>query len=360
MSDPWMKFYTSDWRSDPRLKMCSPAARGMWIEMICLMHEATPYGHLLIHGQSPNEAQLASLTGIPSAEVPDLIGELERLGVFSRTREGVVYSRKLVRMAAKAALERKSGQKGGNPKLKGDYNKSGYVYVIGTRSDGAVKIGISVNPANRIKKIRVQYPSERLQVVGQVWVEDMGAAEAIAHRTLAGKKVAGEWFAIGDNPLQTIREILDPKGSRKGDPAPQIPDTRIQKESPLPPKGASFADFWASWPNKTAKAQAEKAWKKLSPAGREAASSAAVAWFADWRRRHPDASPIHPASYLNQRRWEDERASQPKAVDRFEVAAINIRSGKPFLCSNISASLARELISRGMVTETQCKEARVI
>lgn len=118
MSEPWMKFYTSDWRADPRLKMCSPGARGMWIEMICLMHEATPYGHLLIHGQSPNEAQLASLTGIQVAELSGLVAELERLGVFSRTREGVIYSRKLVRMASKAAIARKNGKNGGNPSLR--------------------------------------------------------------------------------------------------------------------------------------------------------------------------------------------------------------------------------------------------
>ncbi len=117
MSEPWMKFYTSDWRSDPRLKMCSPGARGMWIEMICLMHEATPYGHLLIHGQPPNEAQLASLTGIPSAELHDLVAELERFGVFSRTKEGVIYSRKLVRMASVSAKARKNGKRGGNPSL---------------------------------------------------------------------------------------------------------------------------------------------------------------------------------------------------------------------------------------------------
>ena len=48
MDNPWMKFYTADWRSDPALRMCSMAARGLWVEMICLMHEATPYGQLLI------------------------------------------------------------------------------------------------------------------------------------------------------------------------------------------------------------------------------------------------------------------------------------------------------------------------
>lgn len=117
MANPWMKFYTSDWRSDPRLKMCSAGARGVWIEMICLMHEATPYGHLLIHGQTPNEAQLASLTGIPLAELEHYVSELEQMGVFSKTKEGVIYSRKLVRMASRSAKMRKNGKKGGNPKL---------------------------------------------------------------------------------------------------------------------------------------------------------------------------------------------------------------------------------------------------
>ena len=136
MADPFLKFYTSDWRSDPRLRMCSPAARGMWIEMICLMHEASPYGHLLIHGQTPNEAQLASLTGIPSAELPGLVGELERLGVFSRTKEGVIYSRKLVRMASKSAVARKNGKSGGNPTLgKRDENS----YLVNPQLNGSDK-----------------------------------------------------------------------------------------------------------------------------------------------------------------------------------------------------------------------------
>jgi hypothetical protein len=45
-----MKFYPSDWRSDPMLRLCSLAARGLWMEMMCLMHEAEPYGSLLVNG----------------------------------------------------------------------------------------------------------------------------------------------------------------------------------------------------------------------------------------------------------------------------------------------------------------------
>lgn len=117
MSNPWMKFYPSDWRADPRLRMCSLAARGLWVEMLALMHEASPYGHCLVNGLPPNEMQLAVLAGAPSDQVPDLIGELEAAGVFSRTREGVIYSRRMTRDDKKSRTARKNGKKGGNPTL---------------------------------------------------------------------------------------------------------------------------------------------------------------------------------------------------------------------------------------------------
>ena len=85
--------------------------------MICLMHEASPYGHLLINGHCPTDTQLAVLTGVPSDQFSDMIRELETAGVFSRTKEGVIYSRKMTRMIKKAANARRNGRKGGNPSL---------------------------------------------------------------------------------------------------------------------------------------------------------------------------------------------------------------------------------------------------
>ena len=118
MSDPWLKFYPTDWRSDPALRMCSLAARGLWIEMIALMHEAVPYGHLLVSDRPPTDAQLAVLAGAPSDQITDALGELEAAGVFSRTRKGVIYSRRMIRDAKKLGIARKNGKLGGNPSLR--------------------------------------------------------------------------------------------------------------------------------------------------------------------------------------------------------------------------------------------------
>lgn len=114
---PWMKFYPTDWRADPRLRMCSLTARGLWIEMLTVMHEAVPYGHLLVSGRPLTDAQLAALAGAPTDQVSDAVGELEAAGVFSRTREGVIYSRRMTRDAKKSAIARKNGKNGGNPSL---------------------------------------------------------------------------------------------------------------------------------------------------------------------------------------------------------------------------------------------------
>ena len=66
--NPWMKFYPSDWRADPSLRMCSIGARGLWMEMLCVMHEATPYGYLIVNGRALTACQIAGLSGIAQDE----------------------------------------------------------------------------------------------------------------------------------------------------------------------------------------------------------------------------------------------------------------------------------------------------
>jgi hypothetical protein len=122
--NPWLKFYPLDWRGDPKLRMCSMAARGLWIEILALMHEATPYGHLLVTGKSPTDMQIAVLAGAPSDQVTELLGELEAHGVFSRTKDSVIYSRRMIRDEKRSAVARKNGGKGGNPSLSNDKGKS--------------------------------------------------------------------------------------------------------------------------------------------------------------------------------------------------------------------------------------------
>lgn len=96
MSRPWMKFYPADWR-DARLRSCSLAARGLWIDLMSYMHEAEPYGHLLIADKAPSIIEIALQLARPVNEVRKAFGELEAAGVFSKTDSGMIFSRRMVR-----------------------------------------------------------------------------------------------------------------------------------------------------------------------------------------------------------------------------------------------------------------------
>jgi hypothetical protein len=76
-----------------------------------------------------------------------------------------------------------------------------------------------------------------------------------------------------------------------------------------------FDEFWKAYPRHIDKQKARKAWAKLRPPPLKAILDA-LTWqrdLADWRKDQGEFVP-YPATYLNGRRWEDERPSDPLAA----------------------------------------------
>lgn len=94
---PSFQFYPADWRNDAALRMCSLAARGLWWEMLCIMHMAEPYGHLTAAGAAIEPDELARIVGEHPKDVRRWLAELDRRKVYSVTEAGVIYSRRMVR-----------------------------------------------------------------------------------------------------------------------------------------------------------------------------------------------------------------------------------------------------------------------
>ena len=116
---PAFQFYPSDWVSDPALKSCSLAARGLWIDMLCIAHASEPYGHLTVNGKPMTAAQLARMVGAHERECARLLTELEDAGVLSRTDAGIAYSRRMVRDEEFRKLRAEHGAKGAEHGVKG-------------------------------------------------------------------------------------------------------------------------------------------------------------------------------------------------------------------------------------------------
>lgn len=121
---PSFQFYPSDWRTDPGL--CSVGARGLWIELLCLMHEGEPYGHLTHQGRALTLDSLARLVGESAAAVKRWMAELRSNNVFSETTDGVPFSRRMVRDEGLREVRATGGNKGaGHGHKGGSYGAKG-------------------------------------------------------------------------------------------------------------------------------------------------------------------------------------------------------------------------------------------
>lgn len=119
MKRPAFQFYPGDWLRDPGVRSISFAARGLWTDMLCLMHESDRRGYLQLNGKPVNAEQLARMTGGSTDDVSRLLQELDDSGVFSRSEHGIIYSRRMVRDERKREKCVEAGKRGGNPTLKG-------------------------------------------------------------------------------------------------------------------------------------------------------------------------------------------------------------------------------------------------
>jgi hypothetical protein len=96
MKRPAFQFYPADWRKDVELRSCSVAARGLWIDMLCLAHECEPYGNLVVNGKPMKAAQIAGQVGLTPGQCEKLIAELVENGVARVKEDGTLYSKRMV------------------------------------------------------------------------------------------------------------------------------------------------------------------------------------------------------------------------------------------------------------------------
>lgn len=107
---PSFQFYPGDWLKDPALRLCSPQARALWIDMLCLMWETESRGILRTNGIIWTEKDVEKTTGIDRK----FLQELVQKGVCAKaSRSGVFYSKRLVRDELKRSRLARNGQKGG-------------------------------------------------------------------------------------------------------------------------------------------------------------------------------------------------------------------------------------------------------
>ena len=257
MKRPAFQFYPADWRRDAALQSCSVAARGLWIELICVMHDCEPYGVLAVNGKAMSCAQVARLVGEQERVVARLLAELEDAGVCSRDEQGRLFSRRMI----KDEGVRETRAAGGNAGAEHGY-----------------KGGMHGKKGGRPRKPKGGFDVDK------------------------------------KTPLKTPLEVSEK-------PPPSSSSSSSLNTPIPPDTGGSTADafeqFWQAYPKKVGKDAAQKAFARRKPdkptIEAMLAAVSAQAASEQWRRDGGQFVP-NPATWLNQGRWKDGESSDAPVV----------------------------------------------
>lgn len=221
MKRPAFQFYPADWRKDPALSACSLAARGLWIELVCIAHESEEYGYLTINGKAMNDAQLARLVGESPKELAKLLAELEQSSVFSRDERGAIFSRRMVKDEHIRKVRAEAGRLGGNPDLidkkdkqiAQDLLKQNGEQILTPSSSSSTSVKTPPTPkgdAVKFDPLKIELPA---CIPADVWTQWVTHRVQIKKRLteLAAKEqlaALARWHADGFDPTQIIKKSV--------------------------------------------------------------------------------------------------------------------------------------------------------
>lgn len=110
---PAFQFYPGDWLKDADLGGCSPAARGVWMDVLCLMFECDERGVLISNGLIWDLLKLSRVVRGDSTANLAVLRELEGAGVLHRRKDGAYCSARLVRDERLRQVRARAGCAGG-------------------------------------------------------------------------------------------------------------------------------------------------------------------------------------------------------------------------------------------------------
>ena len=201
MKRPSFQFYPADWRKDSALQLCSIAARGLWIEMLCIAHECDEYGKLQQNGMGFSHQILGKLAGLSPQTCKKLLGELERNGVFSRDEDGTIYSRRMIRDERIRRIRAEAGIKGGSPLLLGNLVKQNGKQKLTPSS--------SSSSSNTEREEEIEFPASlQTSRFRQAWSEYLDYRKAAKFKPLQPASIKAQLLKLSEMGHDTAIEAI--------------------------------------------------------------------------------------------------------------------------------------------------------
>lgn len=184
-----------------------------------VMHESEERGKLVMNGKPMSDETVARLISCDLKTYRKCLSTLLHLGVCYQDEDGIIFNKRMIKDEELRCIRKEAGSLGGNPKLTTGYNKSGFLYAMRRDSDMAVKIGIASNVINRLYKIRTENKPDFIELLDTIAVDDMGTAEAEAHKKMSDKRIMGEWFILTTDDLNRLGFLVKGKSNQSSTPS---------------------------------------------------------------------------------------------------------------------------------------------
>lgn len=117
MKLPAFQFYPADWKKDIKVQSLSFEERGIWFEILCLMHESEERGKLVINKKPMDEEMISRLISCEISLLQQTLKKILFLRVAYKDKNGIIFNKRMVNDEKIIKIRRKCGKKGGNPKL---------------------------------------------------------------------------------------------------------------------------------------------------------------------------------------------------------------------------------------------------
>lgn len=110
---PAFQFYPADWRKDLGVQSLGFHERGVWFEILCLMHESEDRGRLVLNGKKMSDETVARLLGLDKQSFLKTLTKLLEAGVASRGPAGELVNRRMIKDERIRLIRQEAGRKGG-------------------------------------------------------------------------------------------------------------------------------------------------------------------------------------------------------------------------------------------------------
>lgn len=287
---PYLPLFKDDWMASGNVRKCSETTRGVYVDLLCIMHDEKRRGSYALHNQELRHTNTRSKTQIALSK-PTGYQRLPYFAEFLVKRTGSsktvilkalqeLYQREIIVVEGDALIQ---------PRM---YRDNGYLLASDEAENAAAQSAEKPDGADAPKA-----DSDKSQNSDKKTAKKSTEKSTLNSRARASRERAHVHNGSVNGNINNNNSISNSNGENPKSPEKSPKPKKDEPQSP------SFDDFWDLYDKKRDYEGSEQLWNKLTQADREAI----IAYIPQYKEAEPRKKfRKDPTTFLRHRSWEDE------------------------------------------------------